>query len=191
MLAKVIMSIVTLTLLCFTVTAQAVETARYKGLLDVRVIEPNQAQYILGARFKSGYLKPVDFKLRPFNGKATVETYQPFYEQNDGDDKRTFNITHKYYFSIRIREDDQSAFSAVVKLYRRKKDKKIDINKRYRFAQSDFSLVESQPIKGQFNADNEYLFIDSGELKLYIKINCDLIFTKAEIIERFKSGNNS
>jgi hypothetical protein len=155
------------------------------------VIEPNQAQYILGAKFKSGYSKPIDFKLRPYNGKATVQTYEPFYERNDGDDKRTLNIAHKYYFSIRIREDSQLNFSAVVKLYGRKKDKKMDINKPYVFSPQDFSLIEEQPIKGQFNTDNEYLFVDSGELKFYIKLNFDLIFTKAEIIERFKNSDNN
>ena len=163
---------------------------RYKGFLDVRVIEPNDAQYILGVKFKSGYSKPVDFKLRPYNGKASIETFRPIYQQNNGEDKRSFNMTHKYYFSMRIRENDHQSYSATVKLFRRKNDK-IDINKPYRFDQDDFKLIEIQPVKGQFNIDNEYLFIDSGELKFYVKLNFDLLFTREEIIERFNKGKNT
>lgn len=160
---------------------------RYNGLLDVRVIEPNDAQYILGARFKSPYSKTVDFKLRPYNGKATVAAYAPFYEKNNGDDKRAFNITNKYYFSLRIRESNDKSYTAIVKLYRRSTEKKIDINKPYHFAQDDFVLVEEQPIDGQFTIDNEYLFVDRVDLKLYIKLNFDIVFTRQEIIERFKA----
>lgn len=185
---KVMPTLIFATFCCFDSGAQVVN--RYSGLLDVRVIEPNKAQYILGAKFKSGYSKPIDFKLRPYNGKATVETYRPFYEKNEGEDKRAFKITAKYYFSMRIREDDQQHFSARVKLYRRKKDKKIDINKSYRFALDDFSLLKDQPIIGQFTVDNEYLFVSSSELKFYIKLNFDIVFTRAEIIERFENGQN-
>lgn len=169
--------------------AQVQQQNRYKGFLDVRVIEPNGAQYILGVKFKSGYSKSVDFKLRPYNGKASIETFQAVYQQNNGEDKRSFNMTHKYYFSMRIRENDQKSYSATVKLFRRKKGK-IDINKPYRFEQDDFKLIETQPVKGQFTIDNEYLFIDSGELKFYVKLNFDLLFTRQEIIERFNRGIN-
>jgi hypothetical protein len=174
----------------FKAQAQTQQSYRYQGFLDVRVIEPNGAQYILGVKFKSGYSKSVDFKLRPYNGIASVETFQAVYQQNDGEDKRSFNMTHKYYFSMRIRENDQKRYSATVKLFRRKKDK-IDINKPYRFEQDDFKLIETQPVKGQFTIDNEYLFIDSGELKFYVKLNFDLRFTRQEIIERFNKGINA
>ncbi len=163
---------------------------RYSGLLDVRVIEPNQAQYILGVKFKSPYSAPVDFKLRPYNGKATVEAYEPFYEKNNGDDKWTFNITHKYYFSLRIRESNDKNYTAIVKLYQRVKDKKIDINKPYHFKQDDFKLIEEQPLDGQFTINNEYLFVSRNDLKLYIKLNFDIIFTREEIIERFNKKQN-
>jgi hypothetical protein len=163
---------------------------RYKGFLDVRVMEPNDAQYILGVKFKSGYSKSVYFKLRPYNGKASIETFRPIYQQNNGEDKRSFNMTHKYYFSMRIRENDHKSYAATVKLFRRKKDK-IDINKPYRFNPKDFKLIETQPVKGQFNIDNEYLFIDSGELKFYVKLNFDLLFTRQEVIERFNKVKNT
>lgn len=163
---------------------------RYKGFLDVRVIEPEGAQYILGVKFHSGYSKPVHYTLRHYNGKAAIQTFKPFYEQNNGDDIRTINMTHQYYFSMRIREDNDKTFSARVKLFKRRDDLKIDINQPYRFSKSDFRLIEDQPVKGEFNTDNEYLFVDSGELKFYIKLNFDLIFTKAEIMERFSKGQN-
>ena len=163
---------------------------RYKGVVDVRVFETNGAQYIVGAHFQSGYSKPVNYKLRFYNGKAALETFKPFYEKNNGDDKRTINITHKYFFSMRIRENDHQSFSATVKLHQRRKDKKIDINKPYRFADSDFKVVSSQPIKGRFNEDNEYLFVDRADLKFYVKLNFDLIFTEKEIRQRFEQGKH-
>jgi hypothetical protein len=167
-------------------SVQAADGAfRYDGLLDVRVIEPDSGQYILGVNFKSPYSMPVDYVLRPYNGKATVEAHKPFYEKNNGEDKRTFNITNKYYFSVRIREQNDQIFSATVKLYQRVKDKSLDINKPYHFAQDDFELIEEQPIDGKYNIDNEYLFVSRNELKFYIKLNFDIIFTRQEIIERF------
>ncbi|MFT5163322.1 MAG: hypothetical protein ACI9FJ_001911, partial [Alteromonadaceae bacterium] len=38
---------------------------------------------------------------------------------------------------------------------------------------------------GKYNIDNEYLFVSRNELKFYIKLNFDIIFTRQEIIERF------
>ena len=173
-------------------SAQAnAQVHRYSGVLDVRVIEPNQAQYILGVRFKSPYSKPVDFTLRPYNGKATVEAYEPFYKKNNGDDKRAFKLTSKYYFSMRIRESDDKKYTATIQLYQRSKDKKIDINKPYRFEQDDFKLIEEQPVDGSFNQNNEYLFVSRDELKFYIKLNFDIIFTRVEIIERFNRQEKS
>lgn len=165
-------------------------TYRYKGYLDVRVIEPQGAQYILGVKFLSGYAKPVDYTLRHYNGKAAIETFKPFYRQSNGDDIRLINITHKYYYSMRIREDDDKRFSARVKLFKRRDDIKLDINKPYKFAHDDFEQLQDQPVKGEFNQDNEYLFVDAAEVKFYIKLNFDLIFTKEEIMERFNKGQN-
>ncbi len=163
---------------------------RYKGFFDVRVIEPDQAQYILGVKFQSAYAAPVNYTLRHYNGKAAIKTFKPFYEQNNGDDIRAINITHKYYVSLRIREDSQTAFSARVKLFKRREDMKLDINRPYHFKEADFRLIEDQPIKGEFNQDNEYLFVDNQELKFYLKLNFDLIFTRQEIIDRFNKSHN-
>jgi hypothetical protein len=161
-------------------------TMRYSGFVDARVIKPNTAQYILGVKFKSGYSKPIDFILRPYNGKASIETYQPLYELNNGEDKRSFNITHKYYISLRIREASDDKFGATIKLFQRRKDLQVDINKPYRFKVSDFKLISDQLIQGEFNQVNEYLFIDRADLKFYLKLNVDIIFTEQEIVERFK-----
>lgn len=161
---------------------------RYDGVIDVRVIEPKGAQYILGVKFKSGYAKPVQYTLRYYNGKAAQETFKAFYQQNNGDDIRRINITHKYYTSFRIRENNDKTFTARVKLFQRRKDKTIDINQPYQFSPDDFKAIQSQPIEGEFNQDNEYLFVDTDDVKFYIKLNFDLIFTREEIIQRF---NNS
>ena len=170
---------------------EPLDDARYRGIFDVRVIEPNQAQYILGVKFQSGYNKPIDFILRPYNGKANIETYQPIYQSNNGEDKRSFKITHKYYVSIRIREDSDHQFSAQVSLFRRAPDSKIDINKPYHYRPSDFVEISSALIKGELNQANEYLFVDRKDVKFYLKLNFDIVFTEQEIIERFKNSQKN
>lgn len=183
-----------------TVTAHAAKTDvlrhpdhqgyRYSGFIDARVIKPNKAQYILGVEFKSGYSKPIDYILRPYNGKASIESYEPMYQLNNGEDKRAFKLTHKYYLSIRIREDNHQTFRAFIELFARREDSTFDINKPYRFKQADFKLISKQPIQGKFGIDNEYLFVDRADLKFYLKLNFDILFTKEEIVNRFKQGKH-
>lgn len=159
---------------------------RYRGIFDVRVIEPNRAQYILGVKFTAHYNKPVHFLLRPYNGKASIETFLPIYVDNNGEDKRKFKINHKYFVSLRIREDSDTHFSAHISLYKRNSDLLIDINKPYRFSQNDFKEVSSGGLKGELNKVNEYLFVDRDDLKFYFKLNFDILFTEQEIIRRFE-----
>lgn len=164
--------------------------ARYRGIFDVRVIEPNLAQYILGVKFTVGFNKPIHFLLRPYNGKASIETFLPIYINNNGEDKRSFKINHKYYVSLRIREDSHSHFSAHISLFKRKVDSKLDINKPYRYQPKDFVEVSSGNLKGEFNKVNEYLFVDRADLKFYFKLNFDILFTEQEIIRRFESQSH-
>lgn len=161
--------------------------ARYRGIFDVRVIEPNLAQYILGVKFTAGFNKPIHFLLRPYNGKASIETFLPIYVNNNGEDKRSFKINHKYYVSLRIREDSDSHFSAHISLFKRKVDPNLDINKPYRYQRDDFVEVSAGQLKGEFNKVNEYLFVDRKDLKFYFKLNFDILFTEQEIIRRFQS----